>query len=213
VDIYASDEEKGEEIKQWWRDHGLSVIVACVLVISGLFGSRYWVSYQHLQTETASLAYQTVVNAISDNNDKQAEDKATELLSEYTNTPYAVFAAFEMSKYMESKADLATTKTYLNWIIEHASLSGQVDIARLRLAQVLLAENQYDQAISITEQSNSSAFASLFSELRGDIYAAQDQKQQARTAYQTALLSLVANDPRQQIIMLKLDDMASSHDG
>lgn len=212
MDIYASDDEKGEEIKQWWRDNGLAVVVACVLVIASVLGGRYWMAYNATQTEMASLRYQAVVNAIAEDNDKTAEDATTQLLSTFTKTPYAVFAAFEMAKYSASKDDLTTSKTYLNWIIEHAKLSGQIDIARLRLAQILLAEKQYQEAINLTQQSDSSAFSSLYSELRGDIYAAQDQKQQAREAYQIALSTLAQGEPRQQILMLKLDDMASSHD-
>lgn len=212
MDIYASDDEKGEEIKQWWRDNGLAVAVVCILVIASVFGGRYWIAYNANQTEMASLRYQAVVNAIAEDNGKTAEDATTQLLSEFIKTPYAVFAAFEMSKYSASKDDLTTSKTYLNWVIDHAKLSGQIDIARLRLAQVLLDEKQYQQAIDLTQQSDSSAFSSLFSELRGDIYAAQEQKQQARAAYQTALSTLAQGEPRQQILMLKLDDMAGSNE-
>lgn len=212
MDIYASDDEKGEEIKQWWRDNGLAVAVACVLVIAGIVGGRYWMAHNATQAEMASLRYQAVVNATAEDNSKSAEDATTQLLSEFTKTPYAVFSAFEMAKYSASNDDLTSTKTYLNWIIEHAKLSGQIDIARLRLAQILLAEKQYQEAINLTQQSSSPAFASLFSELRGDIYAAQDQKQLASQAYQTALLTLVQGEPRQQVLQLKLDDVAVSYD-
>ncbi|MDT8370769.1 MAG: tetratricopeptide repeat protein [Gammaproteobacteria bacterium] len=212
MDIYASDDEKGEEIKQWWRDNGLAVAVACVLVIAGIIGGRYWIAHNATQTEMASLRYQAVVNAIAQDDSETAEDTTTQLLSEFTKTPYAVFSAFEMVKYSASNDDLTSSKTYLNWIIEHAKLSGQIDVARMRLAQILLSEKQYQEAIILTQQSDSSAFASLFSELRGDIYVAQDQKQEARVAYQTALSTLAQGEPRQQVLQLKLDDVAGGHD-
>lgn len=31
MDIYASDDEKGEAIKNWWRENGRSVITGVVL--------------------------------------------------------------------------------------------------------------------------------------------------------------------------------------
>ena len=34
MDIYASDEEKGEDIKRWWRENGLSVIAGVILGVA-----------------------------------------------------------------------------------------------------------------------------------------------------------------------------------
>ncbi len=208
MDIYASDEEKGEEIKQWWRDNGTSVIIACVLGVSALFGSRYWVAHQNTQSESASSHYQQVVSLLADDKKTEAEDATQKLLSEFSSTPYAVFSAFEMAKQSLNSNDLATAKTYLEWVMANAKLSGQVEIARLRLAQCLSTEADYQAALDLMDKSDSIAFSSLFSELRGDIYALQGEASQARAAYQSALLSMKQGEPRQQLLQLKLDDMA-----
>ena len=44
MDIYASDEEKGEEIKRWWRENGLSVMLGIAFGIAALVGGRYWLT-------------------------------------------------------------------------------------------------------------------------------------------------------------------------
>jgi len=213
VDIYASDEEKGEEIKQWWRDNGTSVIVGCILGVAVLFGGRYWMTYQQTNAENASNIYQKVISNLVNDDFSEAENSAQQLLSEFANTPYAVFAAFEMAQQSMRNDDLATTKTYLEWVMTNAKLAGQTEIARLRLTQLLLNEAQYQQALEFAEQSETAAFDSLFTELRGDIYAAQGQVAQARAAYQSALLKLSPGEPRQVLLQLKLDDMAGSQDG
>lgn len=213
MDIYASDEEKGEEIKQWWRDNGTSVIVGCILGVAVLMGGRYWMSYQKTNAENASNAYQKVVIYLAEDDYTEAENTTQQLLSKFANTPYAVFAAFEMAQQSMINNDLVTTKTYLEWVMANAKLSGQVEIARLRLAQLLLDDAQYQQALELAEQSKIAAFDSLFAELRGDIYAAQGQEVQARAAYQSALLLLSQGEPRQVLLQLKLDDMAGTQDG
>ncbi|RKZ79621.1 MAG: hypothetical protein DRQ35_03900 [Gammaproteobacteria bacterium] len=214
MDIYASDEEKGEEIKQWWRDNGTSVIVGCLLGVAVLFGGRYWMTYQQTNAENASNAYQQMASYLADDNYPEAENATQLLLNDYASTPYAVFAAFEMAEQSLSNGDSATTKTYLKWVIANAKLSGQAEIARLRLAKLLVSEAQYQQALELVEQSQLATFDSLFSELRGDIYAAQGQEIEARAAYQSALLMLNQGEPRQVILQLKLDDMtAGSQDG
>lgn len=210
MDIYASDEEKGEEIKQWWRDNGTAVIVTCLLGMSTLFGGRYWVAYQNTQAELASSYYQLVISSLADDKKTEAEDTTQKLLSEFSKTPYAVFASFEMAKQSLNENNLAATKTYLEWIMANAKLSGQVEIARLRLAQCLSSESNYQAALDLANKSESVAFSSLFSELRGDIFALQGEVSQARAAYQGALLSMKQGEPRQQLLQLKLDDMAGA---
>ncbi len=213
MDIYASDEEKGEEIKQWWRDNGTSVIVGCLLGVSVLVGGRYWVSYQQSYTENASSHYQQVIALLANDDFVEAENTTQQLLGEFAKTPYAVFAAFEMAKQSAADDDLARSKTYLEWVAANADLAGQIDIAEMRLAQLLLDAAQYQQALSLVEQPQTNAFDSLFAELRGDIYSAQGQQQLARAAYQNALLSLSQGEARQQLLQLKLDDMSGSTDG
>ena len=210
MDIYASDEEKGEEIKQWWRDNGTSVIAACILGAAVVFGGRYWLTYQHTQAESASIHYQHVISLLAEDQFVEAENTTQQLLSEFAKTPYAVFAAFEMAKQSMANDDLATTKTYLEWVMLNAKLSGQVEIARLRLAQCLVSETNYQAALDLIEQSQAISFESLFSELRGDIHTAQGEPLKARAAYQSALLSLKQGEPRQQLLQLKLDDMTGA---
>jgi len=210
VDIYASDDEKGEEIKQWWRDNGTAVIVGCILSVTIVLGGRYWITYQQSQAENASGIYQQVITSLAEDNITEAETKTQQLLSEFAKTPYSVFAALEVAK---QTVDLTSSKTYLEWVMANAKLSGHVEIARLRLGQLLLNDGQYQQALVLAEQSQLTAFASLFAELRGDIYAVQGQEEQARAAYQSALLTLRTGEPRQQLLQLKLDDMVATQDG
>jgi predicted negative regulator of RcsB-dependent stress response len=61
------------------------------------------------------------------------------------------------------------------------------DIARLRLAAVLLDEKAYDEALRALEAKHSSAYESQFAALRGDILVAKNQPADARAAYQLAL--------------------------
>ncbi len=210
MDIYASDEEKGEEIKRWWRENGLSVMLGVALGIAVLVGGRYWLTQKQVQSINASSLYQHSSQLVAEGNSTEATTLVDELFSDYASTPYAVFAAFEMAKDAVEKGDLTRAKPYLDWVIEHATLSGQRDIARLRLSQLLLAQGDYQQAIALVEQAEASAFASLFDELKGDIYMAQGQLTDAATEYKAALSALEKNASRGVILKLKLDDIAGS---
>jgi len=205
MDIYASDEEKGEEIKQWWRDNGRSVILGCIVSAAIIFGGRYWMTYQQALASNASVVYQQVVLSLNDDNISSAEDKTQQLFSEFSSTPYAVFAAFEMAA---QSVDTVSAQSYLEWVMAHADLLAHKELARLRLAQLLMNDEKFEQSLSLIEQSESPAFSSLLSELRGDILVAQGNTHEARAAYQNAMLTLSQGEPRKQLLQVKLDDVA-----
>ncbi len=208
MDIYASDDEKGEEIKQWWRDNGRAVIVGIVFGIALLFSARYWLNYQTVLAEQASSTYQQLATLLTEDKKVEADEKTQLLLSDFSSTPYAVFAAFDMAKKAAELNDNEAAKTYLQWIIEHAELSGHKALAELRLSQLLLLQSDFDQALALVTQPTLVSFTSLFAERQGDILVAQGKASEAGTAYQTALMTLGQGQPRQGIIQLKLDDVA-----
>ncbi len=73
------------------------------------------------------------------------------------------------------------------WAAENARDPGLRDLARLRLAAVMLDEKAYDDAMKQLAAEPAAAFAPRFAELRGDILAAQGKTAEARNAYDLAL--------------------------
>ena len=211
MDIYASDEEKGEAIKQWWRNNGLSVAMGVALGFAVVGGMKYWEGQQQTLKVEASKAYQVVVAAADSDDVAMAEEQAKRLMAEFPESSYATLAAFKLAEQKVARADIASSKTYLQWIIDNASLDGQVDIARLRLTRLLTSESAFEEALALTQASTSSAFSSLYAEARGDVYTAQKNFTEAHTAYQTALDS--ADAGRKPSLQLKLDNVAVANEG
>ena len=75
----------------------------------------------------------------------------------------------------------------LAWAAENAKDPGFRELARLRLAAVMLDENAYDEAIKQLATEPAVAFAPRFAELRGDVFAAQGRTAEARNSYDLAL--------------------------
>ncbi len=213
MDIYASDEEKGEDIKRWWRENGRSVILGCALGGAVIFGGRYWIEHKQTVTENASQTYQQVSQAIQQQQIETAEQLTQQLLSEFSNTPYAIFAALRMAEQAVKDDDKGSAKLYLQWVTDNALLAGHIELARLRQAKIMVDEAKYQQALELAMQSTSAGFSSLFQELQGDIFVAMNNKPDARTAYQTAMIPLQQGDPRLVLLQMKSDDLAIESDG
>ncbi len=212
MDIYASDEEKAEEIKQWWRDNGRSIIAGVVIGVAAVFGGRYWLNHQQVQAEHASVIYQQSAAYISQQDTEAAQAATQELMQNYKSTAYAVFAAMQMAESSVNQGELSAAEDYLYWIIEHAELDSHQELARLRLARLFYSQGKNELALELTTASEAAAFSSLFAELEGDIKLAMGEKVAAHAAYQRAALSLAAGEPRQRLLQMKIDDVMS-HEG
>lgn len=207
MDIYASDAEKSEEIKRWWRDNGRSVIAGVIIGIAVVMSWRYWSAYQENQTENAATLYQQVVMAASESEFGQLESLTQELMQDYGSTPYAVFATFEMAS-LAAQSDTAVAIEYLQWARENADLTAQEAVARLRLARLYLDESEYETALELVGSEPPVGFKSLYHELQGDIHLEMGDKIAAGQAYDMALSSAEPAGGRRAFLQMKLDDVA-----
>lgn len=208
MDIYASDEEKSEEIKRWWRENGTSVVVGIALGVMAIFGGRYWFSLQDAKSEQAAGIYQQSLMTLSSGDIASAEESVQVLMNDHRRSAYAGFAAMQIAAQFAADQQNAAAREYLQWVYDNARLSAHKELAALRLARLMIDTEEYDAALALLQQSTDTGFASLVAELKGDIYTLQEQRQQARAAYQSAITSLSSNDPRQGLLEMKRDDVA-----
>ena len=59
-----TDDERVEDLKKWWHENGVSIIVGIALGVAAIFGWRYWISHRDAQAERASLAYDRFIQAV-----------------------------------------------------------------------------------------------------------------------------------------------------
>jgi predicted negative regulator of RcsB-dependent stress response len=90
-------------------------------------------------------------------------------------------------------------------VIDHATDEELKAIARFRIAQVLLDDKQYDEALKTLDAKTDEAFAALYADLRGDVLAAAGKNADARGAYQAALAKLDVKSGYRAYVQAKLD--------
>ena len=95
-------------------------------------------------------------------------------------------------------------RAQLHWVVEHARSDEIRSIAALRLASVLLDDNEPDAALKILEANPHPSFAALYASQRGDILATQKKRSEARAAYKAALEKAGAG-PLRDALRLKLE--------
>ena len=187
---YETEEQRIEAIKNWWKHNGAFVIAGAALSIAALGGWRGWSWYQEKQAVTASDLYAEVQTAINTDDTAGLQTQVESLRTKYASTVYAALATLHEAKVQSEKNDLAMAADRLRWVIDHGKRAGLKDVARIRLARVLVADNKLKEAMTVVGHDFPKAYASLVNEIRGDIFVAEGEVKKARQAYDQAIASV-----------------------
>ncbi|MDO8811117.1 MAG: tetratricopeptide repeat protein [Gallionella sp.] len=199
------EQEQIDALKAWWKDNGTRLL-GLLLAVAVVFGGwRGWQYYQHKQSGEAATLYAGFVKQLESNDTKRINDAAAAVMDKYASTPYAPRAALLAAQVNEQGKDAARAKTQLQWVIDHAAEAGLKDVARLRLAAVLLDEKNYADALKLLETKHPASFDGLHADLRGDVLSAQGKAAEARAAYQLAYDKTDAKSMYRNLIQMKMD--------
>jgi predicted negative regulator of RcsB-dependent stress response len=202
------EQEQLAELKAFWKQHGKLILIAIVAALAVVLGYWTWSRHQASQTGQASAVYGELQKAATANDAKKVRDLAGALIEQYPRSVYAPLGAFISAKIHFGAGDLKTARAQLAWAAENARDPGVQALARLRLANVLLDEKDYDEALKVLAVKPEPAFDALFEDLRGDVLAAQAKRAEARAAYTAALGKLKpGDDTARDLIQLKLDGL------
>jgi predicted negative regulator of RcsB-dependent stress response len=211
------EQEQLEELKTWWKMHGnlvTAVVTAAALVALAWQGWNWW---QRKQSVEASALYSAVLQAAATGDAKRARDLTGELIDKYPRTAYAGMGALLSARVQADGGDAKTARAELTWAAENAQEDAARDLARLRLAAMLLDEKNYDEALKQLAASPAPAFAPRFGELKGDVLVAQGKAAEAKAAYQAALSAMdaVRNEggqlqPYREIVQSKLESLGDA---
>jgi predicted negative regulator of RcsB-dependent stress response len=181
------EQEQVAELKAWWKQHG-NLIVATILAAALAFaGWQGWRWYQATQSSQAAAHFDSLARAAQAGDAKALRDAAGTLIESYPRTMYASMAALVAARFHFDRNDLKAAKAQLEWVIERSPSGDFKDIARLRLAAILLDEKAYDEALKLLDAKHAPAYDSQYAALRGDVLVARNQPAEARAAYQLAL--------------------------
>lgn len=217
---HLSEEEQIEALKRWWKENGKATVAAVALSAAGFFGWNQYKDHQIRVTEEGSALYEEFIAAtteLDDSADKtnlvSIQALADGIISHNESSLYATFARLHMAKLAVEAEDLDKAKTLLKAVTDTTENKAIQDLSRMRLARVELASGSADAALALLQTDAGPAYQGAYAELRGDILVSQDLYEEARTAYQSALDSLVdPRSPRRGLLQLKLENATVAED-
>jgi predicted negative regulator of RcsB-dependent stress response len=199
VEEYRTEEEQVEALRRWWNENGRSIVTAIVIALAAAFGWQAWQTHQEQTQEHASNTYQALLRALGapgSATDSPLDGELVEQLKgEYSGTTYAQFAALHMAAKLVNEGKLQEAEAQLRWVLGKAAVGSDVaQIAQLRLARVLAAAGETDQALAILDDSDAGPYAASYAAAMGDVQFAAGNTSAARDAYIQALALLGGAD-------------------
>jgi predicted negative regulator of RcsB-dependent stress response len=192
VDEYLTDDEQAEALKSWWRENWAWVFSGIVLGICLLSGWSYYQRSTAQKSESAATALNDFANAQAVDKPK-AEILFKELTDKYTSTPYAAQAQLLQAQDAVGENDLPRAEAALRAVVASSKDPELTQIAKTRLARVLIEQGKSDDALALLDVAKAGAFAAQVHEIRGDALYAKQDVTGARAEYESALVAYKAD--------------------
>lgn len=202
---YYNQHEQGEAVKKWLKENGSAILMGLVIAFGGLFGFRQWQSWQANQQKSAFSEFEVMSELLSQEQLDAAMANYQTLHDEYAKSPYASLAALQMARARldAGQGDLAVN--LYRFVAESGTPQAIRMVAKERLARLLLDQGNPQDALALFDtKGDATGFDAAFAEVRGDIYAALGQDEQAIENYQQALDELEAGVGDRNFLELKI---------
>jgi len=215
VNEVRTDEEQVEALKNWWKENGKSLVIMIVVALAAVYGFKAWQQQGIESSENASALYQQLVDVVvpsadADKKENYATSKhlAKTLRDDFSDSQYAKLGALLMAKVAVNEGDLTRAEQELDWLLSVAKKPLLVSIASIRKSQILAQQEKYQMALDILSKVSLVSLKGQSSELQGDIYLSQGEKDKARTAYEKAV-SLQSTGTNNPVLTMKLNDLTA----
>lgn len=204
------EQEQIDTLKTWWKMYGNLVTSVIVAASLGVVGWQGWNWYQRGQTTKAAAIYAVLEQAAAIGDAQKVKSAAGELAEKFGGTSYASLGALLAGKQSFETGDLKTAKSQFGWVAENGEDEIR-DLARLRLVAVQIDEQAYEEALKQLDTAHAPAFDARFQELKGDVFAAQGKKPEARSAYKAAQGKMTGKQGAgRELLQQKLDNLGEA---
>lgn len=207
------EQERIDALKDWWDKWGKLVYAIVIAFFLGLIGTNGWRYYQSSQQADAEVLFKSVEKTAQEVAASKETRKLTEAANAMADKFPATFQATD-AQLLAAKAafdanDLASAKAHLQWVADKGR-EAYKPLANIRLASVMLDDKKYDDALKVLDRVKDEGFAAMVADLRGDIFAVQGKKDDARAAYQVAVEKAGERSPLRALSQAKLDAYGGS---
>jgi predicted negative regulator of RcsB-dependent stress response len=206
MEEYYNADDQAQAVKAWLKKYGVSIVIGLILGIALFYVLQFFMGKRAVADQKAAETYVILLNATASANNPQITMIANDIVKNYPKTPYASMAQFFATQVSVNAAQYDKADSQLQWIIDHSKIASFRQIARIRLARILLQQQKISDAQTVLKKVEDKTYMPLIETTTGDIYLAQKQYDNAKSAYEAALNGASSFSGLTSMLQMKLSD-------
>ena len=204
---FDNDEQQSEHFKNFYNLHKFKIFSAIAVFLVAFFAYQYLESVNQSNDEEASQLFQDVIVSKIGNID-EIKLKVGELQNDFSNSPYAARASIYYSKLLVETGDYTAAAKELIWASGENIEPSIQSMANYLLGNLYLVEKKLDEALEVANKIITDGYIGLANDLKGDIYLAKGDKENAIKSYDLALNYFGGQGELHKVIENKLNSIS-----
>jgi predicted negative regulator of RcsB-dependent stress response len=209
MSVYMTEEEQLDQIKKWWNKYSNIVTLTLSLLLVLVAGYKYWNWHQEKVTMQASTAYEHLMAAFSNQDNRSVQSYANQLINDYAQTVYADAARLIVAKLFVTDDRYEKAIETLNYVANNSKMPSLKQIAKIRITRLFASAKAYEKALAELTLVDDSAYMPVINELKGDIHAATGQYQQAMASYKEAITEVRTKGMGNLFLEMKTNELGT----
>jgi predicted negative regulator of RcsB-dependent stress response len=206
---YLTDDEQLEAVKRAFTEYAPWILGGVVLGVGGWYGLQHYKSHKNEVAFRAADQFSQMTAALQMNDPKKSLQIADGLIKDFPSSPYADQAQLTVARIDVESGKSADAVAPLTQVMNNSKDAELQQIARLRLARVLIDQGKPDDAIKLLAAGKPGSFAGRYHEVHGDaLYSKKDIP--GAIAEYNAALGASDGGAEAAMLQLKLADLASN---
>ena len=202
--LNLQEQEKLAAVGHFWKTWGSALTgsaAVALLAVAGWYGYGW---YQGQQSLKAMTLYEQVLQDASTADTDRLSLSLKAMQDSYAGTRQTQQAELLAARVFYEKGQVDKSQAALLAAAARTTDTGLQSAAKLQLANLLIEQQQYDEAIKQLTSQMDPAYAALAADRMGDAYALQNKRSEAIDAYTKAFNTMDAAQPYRQMVASKL---------
>lgn len=204
------EQEQLDALKAFWKQYGNLITWVLVLLLGAYAAWNGWNYYQRDQAEKAGALYDELDRSAQAGDAQRASRVFNDLKDRFGGTAFAAQGGLLTAKAQAEKGDLDGARVSLGWVASEGGDEAMRNVARLRLAGLLLQMDKPQEALQQLDAAPAPGFEALVADRRGDVLLAMGKKPEARAAYEAAYRAMDAQLDYRRLVDAKLTALGAS---
>lgn len=207
MEVYATEEQQWEAIKNWLKKYWERLSWLIIIVLGILVAGTYWRHHVEVERESAGNAYLAFLETARDQDLDVTLQKGNDFIADHARSPYSALIALGLAKELVHNDMADKANAFLEYVMKDGPSKPLRGLARVRLMRLLWSQGALDEALGLYDEKKAFGFITEMAEIKGDVLLKQNDTAGAINAYKTAFLAGAQSGMIGPLLKVKMENL------